>query len=105
MPEAATQTDPAEDTIQRLQQEHEGAHDAVCDKLAAVEKKLQEVLSIPATILMQELLERGDGGYMGRSDACQRIAEELVLATGVRKRPRVATDDTDGEVIGMGGLQ
>ena len=97
MPEAATQTDPAEDTIQRLQQEHEGAHDAACEKLAAVEKKLQEVLFIPARILMQELLEGGDGGYLGRKDACKRIAEELVLAAGVRKRPRVATDDSDGE--------
>ena len=97
MPTVATQTDLAEDTIQRLQQEHEKTHDAVCKKLAEAEQKLKDVLAIPANILMQELLESdGDDRYLGWSKLCKRIADELVVAAGARKRPRVAaSSDSD----------
>jgi|EP01046_Picozoa_sp_COSAG06_P006594 ethanolamine ammonia-lyase small subunit len=97
MPTVATQTDLAEDTIQRLQQEHEKAHDAVCKKLVEVEQKLKDVLSIPANIMMQELLESdGDDRYLGWPKLCKRIADELVVAAGARKRPRVAAgSDSD----------
>ena len=97
MPTVATQTDAAEDTIQRLQKEHEKAHDAACEKLAAAEEKLQSVLSIPAKILMQDLLENdGNNEYLGWKRAYKRIADELVIAAGGRKRPRAA-DGSDSD--------
>jgi hypothetical protein len=97
MPTVATQTDAAEDTIQRLQKEHEKAHDAACEKLAAAEKKLQSVLGIPAKILMQDLLENdGNNEYLGWKRAYKCIADELVIAAGGRKRPRVA-DGSDSD--------
>jgi hypothetical protein len=97
MPTVATQTDAAEDTIQRLQKEHEKAHDAACEKLAAAEKKLQSVLGIPAKIMMQELLENdGSNKYLGWEKMHKRIADELVIAAGGRKRPRVA-DGSDSD--------